>query len=466
MHAVCSSPCNWYAMHDGMNSLGTNFLGKEARPLIATIKKFPGILILVEPDTGSACLYILEGSLLLTHCTPSKQPVIMSETGYDWIYVLGRPLFIALQLFGLAFMLYKHWKEHGRRQLVRYRVVDVNISLLESKESGNVNALVTGGSGTLGKEIVRCLIEDGGYKVYSLDLSIPGEEARNSEVCSYIQADITSFDDLCIATKGMDVVFHTAAILPMVIGLKNSDFDNVNLKGTENVIAACKECKVKRLVYTSSTDVVLGKGEQGVKNADEDHPLPKQPLNAYVRTKGRAEKTVLSANGDGGLSTCAVRPGGILEMMKLERPIYIGEKGRDFPLVSGKDVAKVQIQLDKLLSNNSKVAEGKVFILATNATQHEVNETILSEINNGKTAPHIPLTILLPLTYTNVIVYSLTGITLISSRLNLMMLDFVKLKSHTVSSARAERELGWKPTPWKDTVKKLIKERKATKTIK
>ena len=127
-------------------------------------------------------------------------------------------------------MLYKRWKEHGRRQLVRYRVVDVNKSLLESNKSEKFNALVTGGSGMLGKEIVCCLIEDGGYKVFSLDLSIPGEEARNSEVCSYIQADITSFDDLCIATKGMDVVFHTAAILPMVIGLKNSDFDNVNLK--------------------------------------------------------------------------------------------------------------------------------------------------------------------------------------------------------------------------------------------
>ena len=221
---------------------------------------------------------------------------------------------------------------------------------------------------------------------------------------------------------------------------------------------------MKRLVYTSSIDVVLGKGEQGVKNADEDHPLPQQPLNAYVRTKGRAEEAVLSANGDGGLSTCAVRPGGILETMKImERPIYVGEKGRDFPLVSGKDVAKVQIKLDKLLSNNSKVAEGKVFVLATNTTQHKLIETVLSEINNGKTAPHIPLTILLPLTVTNVIVYSLTGIPLISSRLSFMVLDFVKLKSHTFSSARAERELGWKPTPWKDTVKKLIKERKETK---
>ena len=388
---------------------------------------------------------------------------------WSWMLSSSANLLLFAALVGLLWVLYKRRRAQGRRRLVSYRSVDVNKSLLESEGAGKVNALVTGGNGTLGKEIVRCLIEDGGYRVFSLDLFIPGEESRNSEVCSYIEADITNFDDLRIATKGMDVVFHSAAIVPTVIGAKNSDFDDVNLKGTENVIAACKECKVKRLVYTSSVDVVLGKGEQGVKNADEDHPLPQQPLNAYIRTKGRAEEAVLSANGDGGLSTCAVRPGGILEMMmrfKVERPIYIGEKGRDFPLVSGEDVAKVQIQLDKLLSNKSKVAEGKVFILSTNTVEHTVIEAVANELNDGRSAESFSVKIYSLMTYVNVIVYSLTGIAPFSELITLQGLDFVKLKSHTFSSARAERELGWKPTPWKDTVKKLVKEWKETKKTK
>ena len=107
---------------------------------------------------------------------------------------------------------------------------------------------------------MSCLLKDGGYEVPdSLDLFIP-EENRNGEMCSYIQADITNYDDLCIATKGMDVVFHVAAIIPAVMGASNRDFDDVNWKGTENVIAACKEQKVKRLIYTSSVEVVQGKG--------------------------------------------------------------------------------------------------------------------------------------------------------------------------------------------------------------
>ena len=356
-----------------------------------------------------------------------------------------------------------------------YRSVEVNKSFLESEEPGKANALVTGGSGMLGKEIVRCLIEDGGYKVYSLDLFIPEEEKRDSQVCSYIQADITNFDDLLKATRGMDVVFHTAAILPTVLGAKDSDFDDVNVKGTENVIAACKECKVKRLVYTSSIEVALGKNQHDNKNMEideEDYPLPKHPLNAYVRTKGAAEKAVLSANGESGLSTCAVRPGGIFEMVLpsiIKRPTCLGKAPHNLKLVSSKDVAKVEVQLDKLLSEKSKIAEGKVFILATNLDEGELLKAIVTELNHdGQRIKSISFSLLSLLTYINVSIHYLTGVALINPMMTTMLLDFVNMHmlSYHVSSARAERELGWKPTPWKELVKKSVKEFKETKKTK
>ncbi len=57
----------------------------------------------------------------------------------------------------------------------------------ELKSEGKIKAVVTGGSGSLGKQIVRCLIEDGNYLIYSLDLFIPAEKDRNDDVYSYIQ---------------------------------------------------------------------------------------------------------------------------------------------------------------------------------------------------------------------------------------------------------------------------------------
>ena len=113
------------------------------------------------------------------------------------------------------------------------------------------------------------------------------------EVCYYIQAGITNYDDLYIAMKGMDVVFHVAAIIPAVMGAPNRDFDDVNLKGTENVITTCKEQKVKRLIYTSSMEFVQGKCLIEVDIIDENYPFPKDSLDAYVRPKREAERLFL-----------------------------------------------------------------------------------------------------------------------------------------------------------------------------
>ena len=353
--------------------------------------------------------------------------------------------------------------------MLTYRSVEVNKTLLESEDPAKINALVTGGSGMLGKEIVQHLLKDGGYKVHSLDLFIPEEENRNSEVCSYIQTDITNYDELCIATRGIDVVFHTAAIIPTVIRASKGDYDDVNLKGTENVIAACKKCKVKRLIYTSSVEVALGKGHEGANDISEDHPFPKDSLNAYVRTKREAEKAVLAANGEDDLTTCAVRPGGILEMMvryKLDRPFYMGEKGLFYPAVTGKDVAQVHLQLDKVLVDNPPLVTGKVYIIATNISERELAETVATELDNGQNAESFSMLFYFLLTYINVFGFWLTGTAPINPLMTLMTLDFMKLQSHSFSCARAQKELGWAPIPWKDSVKKLVKEWKETKKDK
>lgn len=390
---------------------------------------------------------------------------------WSWILSSSTNLFLFAAVVCLAYVIYKRRRASGRkRRVLTYRVVEVNKPLLESaEEPTKINALVTGGSGNLGREIVSCLLKDGGYKIHSLDLFIPEEENRNSEVCSYIQADITNYDDLCIATKGMDVVFHVAAIIPGVMGASNRDFDDVNLKGTENVIAACKEQKVKRLIYTSSVEVVQGKGHIEDDIIDEDYPFPKDSLNAYVRTKRAAEKAVLAANNQESLRTCAVRPGAILEMLahhKLSHPKYMGEKGNFPPMTAGEDVAKIQLQLDKILVDNPPLAAGKVYILATTLSERELAETIATELDDGQKAESFPVFLLTLLTYVNVFGYWLTGTAPIHPHMTLMNLDFLKPQSHNYSCARAQKELGWTPSPWKECVRKLVKEWKDTKKDK
>jgi nucleoside-diphosphate-sugar epimerase len=102
----------------------------------------------------------------------------------------------------------------------------------------------------------------------------------------------------------MDLVFHVAA----VSGIWGpwEQYYNVNTRGTEHVLQACRAERVPRLVYTSSPSVTFdGTDQDGV---DESAPYPDRWLCHYPHTKALAEQRVLAADQEGGLRTCALRP--------------------------------------------------------------------------------------------------------------------------------------------------------------
>jgi len=163
-----------------------------------------------------------------------------------------------------------------------------------------VRALVTGGGGFLGQAIVRGLIKRG-VEVWSfsrrehLELSALGVEQ--------IKGDLTDADALSGAAKGVDAVFHVAA-KPGIWG-DYDDYFSTNVTGTRNVIGACRQQGVSRLIYTSSPSVVFdGRDMEGV---DESVPYPAHYEAHYPRTKSLAEQMVRAAN-DASLATVCLRP--------------------------------------------------------------------------------------------------------------------------------------------------------------
>ena len=113
-------------------------------------------------------------------------------------------------LFLLVYALFRRARSRGKRKTL-YRKVAVN----EQEEGSKVRALVTGGSGCLGRELVRSLLEDGGYTVYSMDLTIPDEAKRHPAVAAYLQLDMQDTEELEIALRDVtpEVVFHVAGLL-------------------------------------------------------------------------------------------------------------------------------------------------------------------------------------------------------------------------------------------------------------
>jgi nucleoside-diphosphate-sugar epimerase len=119
-----------------------------------------------------------------------------------------------------------------------------------------------------------------------------------------VRGDICDLAAVRAAVAGVDVVYHTAAV-PGVWGTWEL-FYSVNVRGTENVIAACQSAGVRKLVFTSSPSVTFdGRDQCGV---DEAAPYPQRWLCHYPHTKALAEQAVLAANGRRGLLTCALRP--------------------------------------------------------------------------------------------------------------------------------------------------------------
>ncbi|WP_153914816.1 2-alkyl-3-oxoalkanoate reductase [Shewanella sp. TC10] len=159
---------------------------------------------------------------------------------------------------------------------------------------------VTGAGGFLGKTICKRLraanIEVVGFARGSYpDLSDMG--------VTMFQGDIADYDSLFNAMRECDLVFHVASKAG-VWGSRDSYFEP-NVNGTANIIRACKQLNIERLVYTSTPSVTFaGEDEAGI---DESAPYAEKFLNYYGHSKAIAEKMVLDANSE-EFKTTALRP--------------------------------------------------------------------------------------------------------------------------------------------------------------
>ena len=168
--------------------------------------------------------------------------------------------------------------------------------------------LVVGGAGFLGKALVRALLARG-CRVRALDRAPrPGGDDR----LEVITADIRDVDAVRRAAAGCATVFHTAAVINLLgvcdRATRQEVFD-INLGGTVNVVRACQEGRVPRLVYTSTNTVCFDPGP--VVNGDETRPYAPRFIDIYGASKAEAERVVLAADGRAGVRTVAIRPAGL-----------------------------------------------------------------------------------------------------------------------------------------------------------
>ena len=164
------------------------------------------------------------------------------------------------------------------------------------------SAFVTGGSGFVGGALIERLRSEG-WDVRALARSDAAARMVEERGAQAVRGELGDTGALTEGARACEVCFHAAA--KVEDWGDPAEFERMNVLGTRNVIVACREAGVRRLVHVG-TEAALMAGEPLV-NVSEDAPLRPDSPALYSSSKAKAEALVRAAN-DSGLETVVVRP--------------------------------------------------------------------------------------------------------------------------------------------------------------
>jgi len=241
----------------------------------------------------------------------------------------------------------------------------------------NKKILVTGGAGFIGSHVVDYLSKNNEVRVLD-DFSV-GEEKNltgSKDRIEIIKGDIRDMPTVEAGVKGMDIVLHMAVRCLRVSINDPFSVNEVNAKGTLNLLEASHKNSVGKFVYVSSSEVYGTVQEEPM---NEDHPLnPTTPYGAsklagelyttaYYHTYGVPAVTIRPFNTYGPREHLEGESGELIprvvyKLMKNEPPLIYGsgEQTRDFTYVedSVKGICAAA-ESDKIIGDTINIARGE-----------------------------------------------------------------------------------------------------------
>jgi dihydroflavonol-4-reductase len=241
--------------------------------------------------------------------------------------------------------------------------------------------LVTGGTGFLGSELIRALLE-GGEKVRAIkrDNSIIPALLKDKDI-EWVYGDLSDYFSLDEALNNITHVYHCAGFISMDPA-DNQKLQRINVQGTANIVNLCLEKKIEKLVHVSSV-AALGKAKEGSLVTEEDHWVSDRQYG-YSISKYVGEMEVWRAMAE-GLTAVIVNPSIIIGKNAgtsgSSQLFEVVRKGLSFypsgscGFVDVEDVAKGMIQL-----MNSDIDSERYIINSENYSYQKLFTTTALEL--------------------------------------------------------------------------------------
>jgi nucleoside-diphosphate-sugar epimerase len=262
-------------------------------------------------------------------------------------------------------------------------------------------AIVTGGSGLLGRHLTGALL-DRGFNVRIFDMTLPPKGLEHVE---FVKGDVSDAEAVMEACRDCTVAFHLAGRMPQA-RLSKEGFWRINVGGTKNVAEACLRHRVPALIFASTIEIY---------GAQKDFPIheesPKLFTGIYSRNKWECEQMLLEYRKNHGLKVSMMRMPMImgagfyhekaaLSMMRRVRD------GKPLPLPGGPDipftiVAATDVADAFIAAFETKEANGEAFNISAGPAEptREFFSCFIKAVRSTSRITQIPHWIMPPLVY-------------------------------------------------------------------
>jgi len=313
--------------------------------------------------------------------------------------------------------------------------------------------LVTGGSGHLGANLVRRLLSDG-HRVRCLVRRGSNNSALDGLDVERVDGDLRDPASLDAAVRGVDAIYHAAALLSTIDGEEHQLFES-NIVGTKNLLEAARRNEMTgRIVVTGSFSAV-GHVPDGL--ADETQPFnPFDKAMPYEKSKAGVEHEVLKAFAEGQdvviATSCAILGPNDFKPSRMGRVLVDFAHGKmrayipgGFEFVAARDIVEGHVLAMQ------KGRSGQKYIISTTFLSVDELMGIMERVTGQKRPIRLPVNVMAVVAEVTQFVFT-NFFPKVPQRLTPGAVRVLRM-CRRADNGKARRELGFAPTSIEDAVR-------------